>query len=166
MFSITVKDLHWINNVDDGADLCLHGHAIAVIGDEVLEYENATVSATALYLLKSITEDHIIFEDNQMLPCCGFFMCPDEELQNVVIIGCPNGVDWSVKHDGDEVILITESGKEIRVPIEEYKKEVFRFADEIEDFYRKALPRKKPSDQYEADGDTAFWKEWHRRRYE
>ena len=29
---------------------------------------DATVSATALYLLKTLTEEHIIYEDNQMLP--------------------------------------------------------------------------------------------------
>lgn len=164
MFTIKVKNLHWVNDIDDGEDLCLHGHAVAVIGDEILEYEDATVSATALYLLKSLTEDHIIYEDNQMLPCCGYYMIPDDELQNVIIMGCPNGVDWTVKHEGDEVILITESRKETRLSLEEYKKEVFRFADEIEDFYRKALPRKKPSDWRDEEGNTAFWNEWNRRR--
>ena len=164
MFSIKAKNLHWIDDIDNGEDLCLHGHAIAIIGSEVLEYENTTVSATALYLLKSITEDHIIYEDNQMLPCCGFFMIPDDDLQNVDIMGCPNGVDWTVKHDGEEVILITESGNETRISIGKYKKEVFRFADEIEDFYKKSLPRKKPSDWYDEDGNTAFWNEWNRRR--
>lgn len=29
---------------------------------------DATVSATALYLLTTLTEEHIIYEDNQMLP--------------------------------------------------------------------------------------------------
>lgn len=71
-FSISATDLKWINgSKDDPEDLCLHGHAIAVIGNRKLEYD-ATISATALYLLKSLTEDHIIHDDNQMLPCCGF----------------------------------------------------------------------------------------------
>ena len=58
---------------DDADDLCLHGHAVAYIGNRKLEYE-CTVSATALYLLKSLTEDHIMCEDNQILPCCGFLI--------------------------------------------------------------------------------------------
>ena len=65
-FSIYADNLTWINdNKDDPEDLFLHGHAVVIIGNHKLEYE-ATVSATALYLLKTLTEDHIIFEDNQM----------------------------------------------------------------------------------------------------
>lgn len=41
-----------------------HAHAVARIGDETLEYE-ATVSATALYLLKSLREDHQAYEEEQ-----------------------------------------------------------------------------------------------------
>lgn len=72
MFKIEVSNLLWINDSeDDPEDLCLHGYVVATIGTEKFKY-HATVSATALYLLKSLTEDHIIFMDNQMLPCCGF----------------------------------------------------------------------------------------------
>ena len=88
IFKIDVEDLGWINGVDDDPnDLCLHGHAVVYIGERRLEYD-ATVSATALYLLKSLTEDHIINEDIQILPCCGFFYIPDKSLDNVVISGC------------------------------------------------------------------------------
>ena len=72
MFSIEVSNLHWMDGVKQAEDLCLHGDTIAVIGDEVLKYDDATVSSTALYLLKSIKENHKIYESNQMLPCCGF----------------------------------------------------------------------------------------------
>ena len=51
MFSIDVTDLHWLKDVPEKEDLCLHGHAVAKIGEEVFEYD-ATVSSTALYLLK------------------------------------------------------------------------------------------------------------------
>ena len=68
-FLVDVTDLYWIDGSADNADdLCLHGHAIVYIGNERLEFD-ATVSATALYLLKTLTEEHIIHEDNQMLPC-------------------------------------------------------------------------------------------------
>lgn len=91
-FSIDSENFEWINgSKDDPEDLCLHGKAVAYIGKVKLEY-NATVSATALYLLKTLTENHIINTDNQMLPCCGFFYIPNEELDNVVISG------WSQWH--------------------------------------------------------------------
>ncbi len=47
MFSISVSDFHWMEEVDPAEDLCLHGKAKAIIGDEVLVYDNATVSSTA-----------------------------------------------------------------------------------------------------------------------
>ena len=57
MFKIDVKNLTWLSGAeDDPHDLCLHGHATAVIGGTVLEY-TAAVSATALQLLKSLTEE-------------------------------------------------------------------------------------------------------------
>ncbi|MDE7426078.1 MAG: hypothetical protein K2N51_20670 [Lachnospiraceae bacterium] len=163
-FKIEVEDLGWIDgSLDNEDDLCLHGRAIAYIGENKLEYD-ATISATALYLLKTLTEDHIINEDNQMLPCCGFFMIPDEKLENVTIIGCPNGIDWSVIHEDDSVRLILEDGTETIIPISEYKNEVFRFADKVESFYKSCSPKKMPEDEYDRNGYITFWKEWHRRR--
>lgn len=86
-FSIKADRYWWIDgSQDDPTDRCLHGHVIAQIGDELIE-EDCCVSATALYLLKTLTEDHIWGEDNQMLPCCGFFLIPNEDLTNVVISG-------------------------------------------------------------------------------
>lgn len=164
MFKIDVYDLGWIDGLaDNSEDLCLHGHAVAHIGEMKLEYK-ATVSASALYLLKSLTEDHIIYEDNQMLPCCGFMLIADEKLENVLISGCPNGIDWSVIHEGENVRLILDDGSQELVPMDEYKKEVFKFADKIESFYRLSLPRVLPEDEFYRNGYIAFWNEWHRRR--
>ena len=43
-------------------------------------------------------QTHIV---KRQLPCCGHFMIPNETLDNVTILGCPNGIDWSVIHDGN-----------------------------------------------------------------
>lgn len=125
---------------------------------------DCTVSATALYLLKTLTENHIIHEDNQILPCCGHFYVPDKELQNVYISGCDNGIDWTVKHNGSDVILVLENGTEVSVPLEEYQQEVYRFADKIENYYKSCSPKIIPEDKFKRDGYIAFWNEWHRRR--
>lgn len=67
VFKIEANNLCWIDSsIDNPDDLCLHGNVIVKIGDEIYRY-NATVSATALYLLKSLTEDHIIYDDIQMI---------------------------------------------------------------------------------------------------
>lgn len=163
-FTIDAVNLHWIDgSEDDPEDWCLHGHAIAFIGERMLEYD-ATVSATALYLLKSLTEDHIIHEENQILPCCGFSYAYNESLDNVDILGCPNGIDWTIRHENNCVVLILEDGTEERVAKNEYREEVFKFADKVEDFYNNCTPKIISDDEFEQSGYIAFWNEWHRRR--
>lgn len=163
-FTIDAQNLRWIDDsLDDSKDLCLHGDAVAVIGDSKLQY-HATVSATALYLLRSLTEDHNIGEENQMLPCCGHFMIPDDELQNVTIVGCPDGIDWEIRHDKDNVIIKLEDGGTATVPYSEYKEEVYRFADKIKEFYDKCSPKKLTEGEFETNAYKAFWNEWNRRR--
>ena len=143
-FSINASNFSWIDGQkDDPQDLCLYGHAVVHIADCVLEYD-AAVSATALSLLKSITEDHIIDEDIQMLPCCGHTFLANNDRSGVTIVGCPNGIDWSVTHDADTVIL--------------------ELADEVEGVYLACAPKILPEDPFERDGYIAFWNEWHRRR--
>ena len=166
MFKIKVSNLHWIEGGDPAEDLCLHGDVTAIIGDDVLQYDDATVSSSALYLLKSIKEDHKIYESNQMIPCCGFVMIANESLSRVDICGCPDGVDWSVLHENDDVILITETGKRTVIPIDEYRKTVFAFADLIESFYNSAEDKIIPEDEFDRNGYVAFWNEWRALRYE
>lgn len=163
-FSIQADRYWWIDgSQDDPTDCCLHGHIIAHIGDEVIE-EDCCVSAAALYLLKTVTENHIMGEDNQMLPCCGFFLIANEDLTNVIISGCDHGTDWSVLHAEKEVHIVLQNGTKCAVPIEQYRTEVFRFADEVEDFYNKCTPKIEPQDEFDRNGYIAFWTEWHRRR--
>lgn len=162
-FCIDATDLHWLEGCEK-TDLCLHGNARAVIGERTLEYEECTVSSTALYLLKSLTEDHIINQDNQMLPCCGHFMIPADDGENVIVCGCPNGIDWTVRHTGDGVELILEDGYSVTVPRSDYRREVLAFVRKIEDFYNTAEPRALSGEQWERDVYGLFWKEWHRRK--
>ena len=164
-FRMDATDLAWINGAaDDPHDLCLHGRARAVIGARTLEYPDATVSATALYLLKTLTEDHISHRDNQLLPCCGFCLLPNEALDSVRILGCGQGVDWTVLHEGEQVRLRLDDGYECTVPLADYRAEVFRFADRIAAFYAACTPKVPPEDPWERSGYRAFWNEWRRRR--
>lgn len=161
-FHIDATDLAWLEGIEL-TDRCLHGHGVALIGERKLEYD-CTVSATALYLLKSLTEDHMIYEDNQMLPCCGFFLIPDGKGENVQISGCPNGKDWTVRHVDGAVELILEDGYTVTVPMDDYRREVLAFVQKIEDFYNACPPRPLPEDDWERKGYLAFWKEWRRRK--
>ena len=165
VFKIDVKDFVWIDDSrDDPNDLCLHGTVNVTIGEERFQF-GTTVSAAALYMLKSLTEDHLADDVIQMLPCCGHFMIANEDLTEVVITGCGMGIDWKVLHSGDNVKLITETGIETIVPMEEYRAEVFCFADKVEAFYNRCSPKIIPEDVFERNGYIAFWNEWHRRRH-
>ena len=164
-FRIDAENLCWIKNdgADDPDDLCLHGHVFAKIGEEILEYDT-TVSAAGLYLLRTLTENHIIHEHEHILPCCGHWMMANEDLSSVNTGGCPNGVDWSVIHENGKIKLVTEAGRETLIGIDDYKQEVYAFADKIEDYYEKCPPKNMPSEEYERNGYTAFWNEWRRHR--
>ena len=162
LFTIDAADLGWLEG-SEATDLCLHGIGTAVIGERTLSYD-CTVSSTALYLLKSLTEDHILNEDdNQMLPCCGHFLIPDGKGENVIISGCNCGEDWTIRHIDGAVELILEDGYTVTVPMDDYRREVLAFVQKIEGFYN-AHPRKLPKDKFEREGWLAFWKEWHRRK--
>lgn len=142
LFSIDATDFEQIDgSKDNSEDLCLHGHAIVCIGKCKFEYD-ATIIATALYLLKTLTKNHIINTDNQVLPCCGHFVIPNETLDNVTISGCPNGIDWSVIHDGNSVILELEDGTREYVSIADYKREVLSFAEKLKHFTNPVHPKK------------------------
>jgi hypothetical protein len=91
-------------------------------------------------------------------------MYANEDLSSVDIGGCPNGVNWSVIHEDGKIKLVTETGRETLISIDEYKQEVNAFADKIEDFCEKCPPKNIPSEEYERNGYTAFWNEWRRHR--
>ena len=166
-FKIDVDEFSWINGAeDDPSDRCLHGRVTVQIGQTVLQ-DVGTVSATALYLLKSLTEDKLMNDSSiQMIPCCGFFMIANPGLTEVSIIGCDTGTDWSVIHEDGRVKLVTESGVTEYVDFADYQAEVFRFADKVEAYYNACKPKEIPEDEFDRNGYTAFWNEWHRRRGE
>lgn len=166
-FMIDLVDLYWIKGEKDNPeDLCLHGNVDVKIGDEVVaDNYSCTVSSTGLYLLKSIEEDHIPGKSlNQLLPCCGHFIIPDDTKDTVEIYGCPNGIDWSVLHSNESVKLVTQKGNEVSIKLTDYRGIVFDFADKIEAYYKMCKEKVVPTDEIERNGYIKFWREWHIRR--
>ena len=163
-FNITADDFAWITGAaDDPEDKCLHGHVTVTIGGNTYEADG-TVSATALYLLKSLTEDHIPSDhDLQMVPCCGHFYIANDDLTEVTILGCDTGLDWTIRHDGKNVLLTAPDGTEAAVSYSEYLYKVCRFADKVERYYEQCSPKVIRDDEFERNGYTAFWNEWYRR---
>lgn len=161
MFEIEIKDLHWLEGVEEAEDPCLHGRLRVTIGAMVWDDEGC-VSAGALQLLRSIHQDRSIGEPAglQMLPCCGHGMFPGDLPDTVLIIGCGNGLDFAVTHEGDGVRLSAQGNTAVRVPQAVYRREVYAFADAVEARYTASTPKRLPEDDAQARGYRAFWREW------
>jgi hypothetical protein len=67
-------------------------------------------------------------------------------------------------NNDDSVTLELEDGTKEIVAITDYEKQVYRFADMIENFYLSCSPKVMPKDPFDKNGYIAFWNEWHRRR--
>jgi hypothetical protein len=167
-FVIDILDMYWISKEKDNPeDLCLNGNVSVKIGEATVAYNYpCTVSSTALYLLKSIKLDHIMGESaNQMLPCCGFFIIPNDIDDTVEISGCLNGIDWSIFHIDGYVTIITEKGSKVNIESNIYRKIVFDFADKMKGFYKNSQEKDLPTDDFDRKGYINFWKGWKNRRY-
>lgn len=160
--------LCWIKQVaDDPGDLCAHGHVDFRIGEEVLVHPldrpEVTVSAAALYLLRSLEKSHSREAPvgDQLFPCCGFSMFEEAGSPDVVIIGCPNGLDFEVLH-GSNVQLKARTGRSWHIPMIEWRAAVFAFADRVSEFYA-SCSAKCPT-AGDSAGFRRFVAEWERRR--
>ena len=163
-FKIRADQFEWTNgSKDDPQDLCLHGRVTVQFGDTILE-DHGTVSATTLYLLKTLTEDKPMQPyDIQMIPCCGHFLMANSDLTEVQISGCDTGTNWSTVHEGDSVRFILPTGQEEVVSLREYQYEVLDFAKSVKRYYDACTPKEIPEDEFDRNGYIAFWNEWHRR---
>lgn len=163
MFSMEILKLHWICGDTDGPDdPCLHGRVRVRIGDDLVDSGETfwAVSAGALRMLESLFEDHVPGQEAHLLPCCGHFMLIDEDTGELLILGCSNGVDWGVFHDGGEVRLVTQGGTEARMPYQAYKAAVLRFAEAIEAFYAASTPKTPFGEDWQRRAYEAFWAKW------
>ncbi len=168
---IKILDLHWIKNIDSPADLCAHGHVYVKIGEEVVadkESLDVTVSATALYLMRTLKSNYKKDDyASQLLPCCGHFIIAEDGKESVSICGCQSGIDWTIVHiDSNKIKHITVNGEYAIIDKDDYKEMVLAFADQVENFYKTSLPKILPADEFDRNGYLAFWKEWEKLRSE
>lgn len=165
-FDIEILKLNWLDKLEESQDRCAHGKVYLRIGNEIICNEEKgewTLSSTALYLMRTLNENYEIGEyGSQLIPCCGHFLITDEnDDEFVIIIGCPNGIDWTIRHlENDQIKHISESGNEGIIDKEDYRKVVLNFANQVELFYKESKPKEIPEDEFDRKGYTAFWNEW------
>lgn len=163
VFELKIINLHWIDNEDTASDLCAHGYVFLKIGNETVcdkETLDVTVSATALYLMRTLESNYKEGDfGNQLLPCCGHFYVP-VSVDEVYILGCPSGIDWTIEHLEEGVRHMTKNNEVCLIDFEYYKTIVLAFADTVAKFYDDSLPKELPIDEFDAKGYEAFWNEW------
>jgi len=169
MITLLPTRLHWIRDdgADDPCDLCAHSPVRLQIGSDTLvspEDGDFTVSAAAIYLLRTLHRDHTNEDrvSDQLFPCCGHAMYNTGD-EDVLICGCPNGSDVSVIHDVDGTVRLTSAkGKSYVVPAIEWQRATHEFSKTVLDFYNHSLP-KTPEDDIDIAGYAKMMDEWMRR---
>jgi hypothetical protein len=171
MLTLRATSINWLNGSPLSAgDLCAHGKVeLFADGTPLITpgQDDLTLSAAALYLLRTLKDDHTpdnpVAEANLLFPCCGHAVFKNNGRYGVVCIGCPNGVDVYVRHEGDQVSL-QRAGSDERhtVSVQEWRRAVIAFVAQVEQFYE-TNERSEPSTPEDEEGWRLFWQEWQSR---
>ncbi|NQV27001.1 MAG: hypothetical protein HQ518_21840 [Rhodopirellula sp.] len=169
MITLIPTRLHWVkdDDADDPCDLCAHSPVRFEVNGETLvgpEDGGFTASATAIYLLRTLEQDHTQETPvgEHLFPCCGHVML-DTGGDDVLICGCPNGTNFDVVHHNDTVCITSTDGRSHSVAREEWRHATNAFTDLVRKFYDNSLPKTPPDDE-EATGFARMMTEWKRRR--
>ena len=169
MIVLTPTKLHWIQDAaDDPHDLCAHSPVDFRIGDSVLvrpEDGDWTVSAAALYLLRTLERSHTSESPvgSPLFPCCGHSMYQMPNEPEAVIIGCNSGPDFEILHCGSDIQIRHSSNPTLTVSVAEWRSAVHKFADAVQSFYDRCTP-KQPLTPEDEQAFPLSWHEWRRRR--
>ena len=170
MITLAAHELCWINgSADDPEDQCAHGKvAFEMDGMSLIKLEDGewTVSASALFLLRTLTADHTpehpVAEGSSLFPCCGcnVWLCGDQ--YPVMCMGCNEGIDTWIRHEGSLVHI--SAGKSSHVTSsDDWSVAVKGFAKQIEEFYAQCSPKVKLVDEEDRKGWAACRDEWRER---
>jgi len=167
MIRLSIKDLGWQDaDMDDSLDRCAHGRVHLEIDETTLvrlEEGPWTLTAAALFLLRTLTDDHTpelpVAEASQLFPCCGFNVAKASSRYPVVCFGCPNGVDVWVRHAHGQLSLI-RGDLMATVPLREWRFAVHAFADEVARLHSRSTPKARIAEEVDREAWAAFWREW------
>ena len=167
MIRLEPRNVHWLGDKDHAPwDKCAHGQVFMEIDGVVLVEEGEddwNLSAGALHLLRTLEKSHSfespLFEN--LIPCCGHGMYKIDEETGLVIIGCPNGINFQVIHTDDGVNIVKD-GHPRTINMESWRWAVVRFSEAVKSFYDSSDP-KVMDDEIESEGFNQFMKEWDQR---
>ena len=169
-YAIEIIKQHWLEGTkqdDICYDLCSHGSIRLMIGNQPIASEGNDygISESALAMLRSVYADHT--REKPLAERMVFHGCG-----TMLMMGCPIGLDWSVRHEGDTVRIdnivcydTTDESEAVRFPelsvslsTSEYKCQVVQFATQAKEFF--AGSTKKFAEDWEKQMYDAFWVEF------
>jgi hypothetical protein len=170
MIVLRPTDMCWID--DDPTDQCAHGRVVFTIDSIPFasgeDAEDITVSAAALFLLRTLTHDHTaarpVAEESQLFPHCGFTAYDVSGRFPVLVMGCNVGVDPEVVHSDGTVTVRSKDGQEATVTEAQWRDAVLGFVNEVQSLYDTSPPRMPFNGNTEDEGWRAFWAEWRDRK--
>ena len=177
IFKLELNEIHWLDNYGDkdNLDLCAHGSVCVTIGDEIVADNSSdsndwwSLTSMALHLLRTLEMNHT--SENPVGDCLvpgeghQIDHHPNDPIVHIeTLYPMVKGKNWWVIHQDTEVSLITESNTETKIQFEDYKYEVLKFVDEVQDFYNSSKPKTLPEDKYDKEGYLKLWTEWELRR--
>jgi hypothetical protein len=164
-------EIGWVSEkVNPPDDYCVHARVEFSVADVVLVSPSEgiwTVSASALFLLRSLTANHTeefpVAEHNYLFPHCAMDAWPDDGKYGLVLAGCQNGVDVFIEHEPEGVTLVREE-KRATVSNHEWSAAVLSFVEKVELFYLESKPKNELHDEFSRRGWRLFWEEWNTRK--
>lgn len=167
-FSLDILKQGWLQENLAESDLCSHGEIFLQIGEQIITNgeECYGISESALALLRTTLSDHS--PENSVAEKLIFHGCG-----TILMIGCNIGIDWTVRHVGENVELsnvtkfIGNSDNEIvtypqlnlTVPLIQYKAEIERFALKAKSLFD-GVPKKVSENKLYPNKYQLFWKEY------
>ena len=166
-FEIEIIEQHWLEGCLPEQDLCSHGRIRLVIGGQVIlsDDQNFSVSESALALSRTLDTDNSPGDpvaERLIFHGCG----------TILMLGCPIGVDWTVRHVPGFVVIdditryettdpseaLAFRGSPVAVPDEEYSQQIIAFATKAKQLFEgveKTFYSDFDREQYER-----FWREF------
>lgn len=165
MIELKLINPQWIKGKkDDPEDQCAHGYIKFEIDELVISNadEEWTVSAAALFLLRTVSNDHTlkssVAEYNYLIPCCGFNPFKGDGDFNLILMGCNSGLNPDIIHNNGDVSISFE-GQSRTISLSEWAQAVVSFTDQVLDFYTSSAPKFALQDKHDKEGWRLFWEE-------
>lgn len=165
-FKIDIKEVDWLDDEMGALDRCAHGNINIIIGNESMMQRDDrwNLSAAGLHLLRTLFENHNSNHKvgDVLVPFEGHHLDyhPNSRVHIETGGAYDLGSDWYVEHENNNVRLITHN-QTITLTWIEYKNEVLKLVNAVEDLFNNSEDRILPDNEYDKEAYLKFWSEWH-----